>query len=624
MSLQESLSYLGNLAELLKIERDEDWSRFQRQLKEQPVNARIKEGLTWFPLKIVEDGFGFGSYPFLVVEKTNGPAKHSFQSGQPVELFSNHENHQGESLKGTIAFVDQSRMKIQFRVDELPDWTDDGKIGLNVSFDEKSYKEMFAALNNVINAKNNRLAEIRDAITSEEKRLSEIEYSGSHGKLNDSQNEAARGVVNDLVVSVVHGPPGTGKTTTLIHAMEELARLKKKVLCCAPSNAAVDHLVEGLGEKGLKVLRLGNPAKVHSKANAFTVDVKLVEDKDYSRVREWKRRAKELRSLGSKYKRSFGREEAEQRKLIFKEAKEMMREARETELFLLDRLIDQADVICTTLVGSANDMLRDRVFDVVVIDEAGQALEPACWIPIAKGNKLVLAGDHLQLPPTIFSNEAAQKGLTISLMERTARIEKGVHFLNVQYRMNEKIAAFSNKHFYEGKLTADSSVARRMLEGDLNPIQFIDTAGTGYNEEAGAEGNSRMNKGEAELAMKMYSMLKEQTQQFFSCALISPYRAQIELLERVFKDEEVTINTVDSFQGQEADVVIISLVRSNDENEIGFLKDYRRMNVALTRAKKKLIVIGDSATIGGDSFYQEMLQFFETQESYESAWIYMS
>jgi predicted DNA helicase len=301
----------------------------------------------------------------------------------------------------------------------------------------------------------------------------------------------------------------------------------------------------------------------------------------------------------------------------------MMREARETELFLLDRLIDQADVICTTLVGSANDMLRDRVFDVVVIDEAGQALEPACWIPISKGNKLVLAGDHLQLPPTIFSNEAAQKGLAISLMERAARVSKGVHFLDVQYRMNEKIAAFSNMHFYEGKLTADISVARRMLEGDLNPIQFIDTAGTGYNEEAGAEGHSRMNKGEAELAMKIYTMLKEQTQQFFSCALISPYRAQIELLERVFKDEEVTINTVDSFQGQEADVVIISLVRSNDENEIGFLKDYRRMNVALTRARKKLIVIGDSATIGGDSFYQEMLQFFEVQESYESAWIYM-
>jgi superfamily I DNA and/or RNA helicase len=190
--------------------------------------------------------------------------------------------------------------------------------------------------------------------------------------------------------------------------------------------------------------------------------------------------------------------------------------------------------------------------------------------------------------------------------------------------MNEQIAAFSNKHFYEGKLSADKSVAHRMLEGDLNPIQFIDTAGTGYNEEVGAEGNSRMNKGEAELAMKMYSMLKEQTQQFFSCALISPYRAQIELLDKVFKEEEVTINTVDSFQGQEADVVIISLVRSNDENEIGFLKDYRRMNVALTRARKKLIVIGDSATIGGDSFYQEMLQFFEVQESYESAWIYMS
>ncbi|MFM1771709.1 MAG: hypothetical protein RLZZ71_851 [Bacteroidota bacterium] len=624
MTLQENIAYLGNLAELLKIERDEDWNRFQKQLKEQPVNARVREGLTWFPLKIVEEGFGFGSYPFLVVEKTNGPAKHSFQSGQPVELFSNHENHEGESLKGTIAFVDHSRMKIQFRIDELPEWTDDGRIGLNISFDEKSYKEMFAALNNVINAKNNRLAEIRDAIVDDEKRICEKEFQDAHGNLNDSQNDAVRGVVNDLIVSVVHGPPGTGKTTTLIGAMEELAGLKKKVLCCAPSNAAVDHLVEGLGEKGLKVLRLGNPAKVHSKANAFTVDVKLIEDKDYSRVREWKRKAKELRSLGSKYKRSFGREEAEQRKLIFKEAKEMMREARETELFLLDRLIDQADVICTTLVGSANEMLRDRIFDVVVIDEAGQALEPSCWIPISKGNKLVLAGDHLQLPPTIFSNEAAQRGLAISLMERAASVEKGVHFLNVQYRMNEKIAAFSNKHFYEGKLTADISVAHRMLEGDLNPIQFIDTAGTGYNEEAGAEGNSRMNKGEAELAMKMYSLLKEQTQHFFSCALISPYRAQIELLERVFKEEEVTINTVDSFQGQEADVVIISLVRSNDENEIGFLKDYRRMNVALTRARKKLIVIGDSATIGGDLFYQEMIQFFELQESYESAWIYMN
>lgn len=624
MSSQENIAHLGKLAELLKIERDEDWLRFQKKINEQPVNSRIKEGITWFPLKIVEDGFGFGSYPFLVVEKTNGPSKHAFQSGQPVELFSNHENHQGESIKGTIAFVDQSRMKIQFRVDELPDWTDDGRIGLNVSFDEKSYKEMFAALNNVINANNNRLAEIRDAITSGEKRISEVEYSGAHGNLNDSQNEAFRGVVNDLVVSVVHGPPGTGKTTTLIHAIQELSNRKKKVLCCAPSNAAVDHLVEGLGDKGLKVLRLGNPAKIHSKANAYTVDVKLVEDKDYSRVREWKRKAKELRSLGSKYKRSFGREEAEQRKLIFKEARAMMNEARETEMFLLDRLIEQADVVCATLVGSANELLRERIFDVVVIDEAGQALEPACWIPIAKGNKVVLAGDHLQLPPTIFSNEAAKKGLEISLMERAARIEKGVHFLNVQYRMNEKIATFSNQHFYGAKLMSDNAIAQRTLKGDGHPILFIDTAGTGYNEEIGVEGNSLVNKGEAELVAKIYASIKETAQEEFSCAIISPYRAQIEFLELLLKEQKVSINTVDSFQGQEADVVIISLVRSNEENEIGFLKDYRRMNVALTRARKKLVVIGDSATIAVDSFYGEMLQFFEVQECYESAWIYMS
>lgn len=625
MTKEEHIGYLGQLAQWLKIEREEDWKRFQLVLKEQPVAERVREGMTWFPLKINEQGFGLGAYPFLVVEKTKGPTRSQFQNGQPVELFTLHEEYSNEAIRGVIEYVDDSRMKIHFRMDELPDWVDEGRIGVNVSFDEKTYNEMFLALNEVINAEKSELSRLRDAILSNENfTLAHNEYK-QLPDLNESQNAAVKAILESTDWTVVHGPPGTGKTTTLVQAIKLLAARGEKMLCSATTNAAVDHLVDSLVKAGVKVVRIGNAMKIQEHVKDVSLESLLYDSPDYHKVKDWKRKANELRKLGGKYKRNFGREEAEQRKLIFREAKEMMREARDTESYLIEKILDQADVICATLVGSTHEMLRNRIFDTVVIDEAAQAIEPATWIPIKRGKKVVLAGDPFQLPATLFSQEAIKLGLSVSLMERLVALQRNVHLLSVQYRMNDQIMSFSNAEFYENKLMSFESNASRLLFESDTAVEFIDTAGTGWNEEEGEGNSSLKNSGEAGLVFKHYSQLKEVSSVGFRAAIISPYRGQIAELERHFAFEDgVKLNTVDAFQGQEADVVYISLVRSNESGDIGFLKDYRRMNVAMTRAKMKLVVVGDSSTIGNDAFYSRFLTWVESQNAYQSAWTWMS
>lgn len=625
MTKEEHISYLGQLAQLLKIEREEDWKRFQVILKEQPVAERVREGLTWFPLKINEQGFGLGAYPFLVVEKTKGPARHQFQNGQPVELFSLHEDYSNEAVRGVVEYVDDARMKIHFRMDELPDWVDEGRIGVNVSFDEKTYNEMFLALNEVINADKSELSRLRDALTRQESNYEIANEFTPLVHLNHSQNEAVRAVLDSEDWTIVHGPPGTGKTTTLVEAVKLLAARGEKILCTATTNAAVDHVVDSMVKKGMRVVRIGNAMKIQAHVKDVSLESLLYDSPDYQKVKDWKRKANELRKLGGKYKRNFGREEAEQRKLIFREAKEMMREARDTESYLIEKILDQAEVICATLVGSTHEMLRSRIFDTVVIDEAAQAIEPATWIPIRRAKKVVLAGDPFQLPATLFSQEAIKLGLSVSLMERLVASHKNVHLLSVQYRMNDTIMSFSNAEFYENKLASfEANASHNLFQGDA-AVEFIDTAGTGWNEEEGEGNSSLKNSGEAGLVFKHYSQLKELSSVGFRAAIISPYRGQIAELEKHFAFEEgVKLNTVDAFQGQEADVVYISLVRSNEAGDIGFLKDYRRMNVAMTRAKKKLVVIGDSSTIGNDAFYGRFLTWVESQNAYQSAWTWMS
>ncbi len=615
---------LGKLAQVLQIEKREDYELHQIYLLKKSVGERRAAGLTWFPLKVNETGYGLGSYPFMVVENPGEKHKHFFQPASPVQLFSASEGNEGQTLTGTIGYVDDSRMKITFFVDELPDWVDEGRIGVNLMFDSKTYDEMFKALNFFINVEKGRPKQLRDVLLGFNEAKFYRQEKVESPLLNASQNEALQTMLDAEDVAVVHGPPGTGKTTTLVQGIKHLAARNEKILVCAASNAAADHLTRSLAATGVRVVRLGNLAKIEEDASAHTLDALLQNDREFKQVKELKRRALDLRKMGGKYKRSFGREEAEQRKLIFKEAKEINREARELESALVQRILDNAQAITCTLIGATHDYISDRKFHTVVIDEAGQALEPACWVPIQKAEKVIMAGDPFQLPPTVKSQEAARKGLTETLLEKTIARQKGTTLLRTQYRMNEQIMQFSNLEFYQGKLEAHESVANWNIPEFPMNVEFIDTAGCGFEEQAGEDGDSRANPEEAGILRNHYNQNIGSIPNNYSIGIISPYRAQINTLESLFADQKnVVVNTIDSFQGQEKDIIYISLVRSNEKGDIGFLKDYRRMNVAMTRARKKLVIIGDSGTLANDAFYARFINFAEQTGAWQSAWQWM-
>ena len=617
----DAIDELGKLASTLRLEQKEDYALHDAWLRQSAIPERKRNGITWFPLRIVETGYGIGSYPFIVVERNPGDRlDHKFQSAAPVSLFSAADGNNDSLLNGTVGYVDDQRMKISFFVDELPDWMDDGKLGVNLLFDTRTYDEMFKALNQLINVEKGRLKHLRDILLGYKPALVKSFSGNTSSRLNDSQNEALKSICSAEDVAIVHGPPGTGKTTTLVESIREVLRSEKQIMVCAPSNAATDHLARCLADHDLRVVRIGNLAKVETDNTALTLDVLLQQEKDFKQIKELKRRALDLRKMGGKYKRSFGREEAEQRKLIFQEARNLSKEARELESYLIQKVLDEAQVIACTLIGSASDYLAGRRFSTVVIDEAGQGIEPAVWVPVLKADRVVMAGDPFQLPPTVKSQEAARNGLTETLLEKAIKRIGNASLLNIQYRMHRSIMEFSNRKFYENQLAAAAAVASRLL-GQSIPVEFIDTAGCGFEEESGDGGDSRCNPEEVSLLRKHFDQLKQENQGNWSAAIISPYRAQVELLQKEFASAPgVSVNTIDSFQGQERDVVYISLVRSNDKSEIGFLRDYRRMNVAMTRARMKLVMIGDSATLGNDKFFAELLEYVESIAGYRSAW----
>jgi superfamily I DNA and/or RNA helicase len=621
--MTDSMDELGKLANVLRIEQREDYNLHDAWLKRSSISERKKNGITWFPLRITETGFGLGAYPFLVVERNPGDRlNHQFQSAAPVSLFSAADGNEQLSINGTVGYVDDQRMKITFFCDEMPDWIDDGKLGVNLLFDSRTYDEMFKALNVLINLEKGRLKKLRDVILGYDRpTVKKIDFISS-ARLNESQNAAMNGILAADDIAVVHGPPGTGKTTTLVESVVQLLREEKQVMVCAPSNAATDHLAKSLYARGLKVVRIGNLAKVESDNTALTLDVLIQQEKDFKQIRELKKRAIELRKMGGKYKRNFGREESEQRKLIFNESKNLSKEARELENYLVEKVLGDAQVIACTLIGSSSDYLQGRKFSTVIIDEAGQGIEPAVWVPILKADKVVMAGDPYQLPPTVKSVDAERQGLSVTLLEKAIQRHDAVFLLRTQYRMNTLIMEFSNRKFYHGQLEAHPSVAEWHIESSPQVVEFVDTAGCGFEEQASEESSSRCNPEEARLLRLHFDQLAPDTS--LSVGVISPYRAQVELLQETFADvSQVSVNTIDSFQGQERDVIYMSLVRSNPKSEIGFLKDYRRMNVAMTRARKKLVIIGDSATLGNDRFYGDFLSYAEEIGAYKSAWEYL-
>ena len=616
---------LGKLSQILRIEQREDFALHDAWLKKSSIGERKKNGITWFPLKIVETGFGLGAYPFIVVERNPGDRlDHKFQSASPVSLFSAADGNDSASVNGTIGYVDDQRMKISFFLDDLPDWIDEGKLGVNLLFDSKTYDEMFKALNILINVDKGRLFQLRNILLGEKDATFISTTKTTSEKLNSSQNEAMQSILDAEDFAVVHGPPGTGKTTTLVESIRELIKRDQKILVCAPSNAATDHLARSLSLKGVNVVRIGNLAKVETDNTALTLDVLLQKEKDFKQIRELKKRAVELRKMGGKYKRNFGREEAEQRKLIFSEARNLNKEARELESYLVSKILDDAQVIASTLIGSTSDYLEGRKFGTVVIDEAGQGIEPAVWVPILRAEKVIMAGDPYQLPPTVKSQDAARQGLTVTLLEKLIHRNPGVTLLKTQYRMHHSIMEFSNRKFYDGKLEAFEGNANWHVDFSPQVIEFVDTAGCGFDEKQGEESDSKCNPEEARILRKHFDTMTENNKTGFDVGIISPYRAQVELLQQEFAGIPfVTVNTVDSFQGQERDIIYISMVRSNEKSEIGFLRDYRRMNVAMTRARKKLVIIGDSATLGNDRFYGDFLDYIESIGAHRTAWEFL-
>jgi ATP-dependent RNA/DNA helicase IGHMBP2 len=635
---------LLQLKKLLRIERDDDFQQFTELFSKNNIQLRKQNGVTWYPISIVSTEIGAGDYISIDVERTtNLHESHKFSGGKMVTLFSNLYSDE-KPLNGTVKVLGPNKLRIALNVDELPDWCDDGKLGINLSFDEASYKEMNIALEKVINASNNRLAVIRDVIyNNRPPQFDKVDNAIEIAGLNASQNEAVRKIIAAKDIAIIHGPPGTGKTTTLVQAIKQVLGNEKQVLVCSPSNTAVDLLTEKLHREGLSVLRLGNPVRISEEVLINTVDAKMAAHASFKEIKTLRKTADEYFRMAGKYKRTLGREDREQRKLLYQEAKKIMQEVRDLEDYIYNDLFETAQIIACTPVVSSGRMMRDKQFTTVFIDEAAQALEPMTWIPISRSNRVVFAGDHFQLPPTVKSKRAEAEGLKETLFERAMEIEGVSVMLNTQYRMHQHIMDFSNHQFYNGNLLADHSVKQSLLsnlpeEFLINiPVTFIDTAGCGYNETLNPESVSISNPEEAVLLIHHLKMLLNQFQQtvkseLITVGIISPYKEQVLYIQTLIEaDEEllkipakIVVKTVDGFQGQERDIIYISLVRSNENKEIGFLNDTRRMNVALTRAKKRLVVIGDSSTLANHPFYKSFIDYAEGIDAYVSAWEFVS
>jgi ATP-dependent RNA/DNA helicase IGHMBP2 len=631
------MNYFDEQIALLKAEKQVDFTLHENLLLRSSLQERRSQGVSWFPIALSGSEIGRGDYLTITIQKTNFLEEgHKFRFGMPVALFSNHSPSE-DRLEGIINFVSRDTMRISVRVDELPDWTRRGKLGVDLLFDEHSYREMFDALKEA----KQRLADsnppnlVQHLLEGGDNLALRIEESIYHNEgLNPSQNTAINQMLSQKPLVLMHGPPGTGKTTTLIAGIQALLKVQKKqILVVAPSNTAVDLLSERLVEKGINVVRMGNPVRVSEHLQKLTLDSKMDTHAANKERKNLEKQARAYTDMAHKYKRSFGKSEREQRKALFDEARKIRKEIDKIQDYIIDDVLDNVEVITATLVGSNHPNIRAREYETVIIDEAAQSLEAACWIPILKANRLIMAGDHCQLPPTIKSSTKAHEGLYNTLFEKlVTRYPSAVSLLDVQYRMNAQIMHYPSQVLYEGKLTAAPTNENWTLKNDAKPFVFIDTAGAGYEELI--EENAISNKDEAlflirHLKENLTALWKEyNTESFPKIGIIAPYRQQSHVLkELIYADDYLhsfhsflQIHTIDSFQGQEKDIIYISLTRSNSNQQIGFLSDIRRMNVAMTRAKKKLIVIGDSGTVGQHDFYRGMLDYMTSLDNYHSVW----
>ena len=645
--MQNSTLYLQRLRQLLQMEYDSEKEEFRVQSEKMGIKRKIHRGICWYPIEAGRSYYN--SLNQLVVEvikkdhdEADEDIEHLFEYGKPVQFFSFNAQYLNDDIKNKsdikyfpfssmVSYVDGDKMVVTLPSSQaLIDLQNAQNLGVQLYFDETSYKTMFHALDDVINAKNNRLADLRDIFAGQIKPEKRTFAPMQFPWLNKTQEQAVNEVLWAKDVEVVHGPPGTGKTTTLVEAIYETLHRETQVLVCAQSNMAVDWISKKLVDHGVPVLRIGNPSRVNDKMLSFTYERKFESHPDYPElwsIRKMIRQIKENRKHGDNVHQKIAR---------------LRDRATEIEMTINAQLFDEARVVACTLVGSANKLLVRHKFSTLFIDEAAQALEPACWIATRRASRVILAGDHQQLPPTIKCYEAMKQGLGKTLMERIVENQpEAVTLLKVQYRMNDDIMKFSSDWFYHGQVESDDSVKHRSVLDLEHPIQWIDgnemlqqvneelkdeeKLKIDFTEQFIGENHGRINKAEAELVLSTLNnyINKIGKERFLAerldVGIISPYKVQTQYLrQQIRKREEfrpfrqvISVNTVDGFQGQERDIIIISLVRSNDNGQIGFLSDLRRMNVAMTRARMKLIIFGDKATLQHHTFYRKLIQYVD-------------
>lgn len=636
---------------LLQLEYYTEKEAFRKLTEQMGMQRKVKRGDAWFPLQVGKSFYNSLNQTAIEVFRTSDQdIEHNFEFGRPVMFFRSEGSEELKyfSFTGTVSYVDGDRMVVTVPDSapllELQQSTD--PIGVQLSFDETSYKLMFEALDRVMKAKNNRLAYLRDLFYSHQKAGRFSFEPMKFPWLNPTQERAVNEVLWAKDVAIVHGPPGTGKTTTLVEAINETLMRESQVLVCAQSNMAVDWISEKLVDRGINVLRIGNPTRVNDKMLGFTYERRFESHPDYPQLWAIRKAIRELRKNRKKGSKNY-----------HQKMDRLKSRAAEIELRINAELFGEARVIACTLVGSAHHLLEGMKFGTLFIDEAAQALEAACWIPMKRASRVILAGDHCQLPPTVKSIAALRAGLGKTLMERIAENKpEVVTLLKIQYRMNDEIMRFSSDWFYGGKVESAPQIKYRSVLDYDHPITWIDTSNEenqitiegedapedsastsssvsaanqnsdlNFKEQFVGESFGRINKAEAELTLltlaEYFTKIGKQRvlEERIDVGIISPYRAQVQYLKKLIKKYEffkpyrrlISVNTVDGFQGQERDVILISLVRSNDEGQIGFLKDLRRMNVAMTRARMKLIILGNRDTMTKHPFYKKLWEYVE-------------